>query len=124
MAEPVRLGGCYTARTGVRAGPSSPSDTGNPVRSHPPAPCSPATCALAHDMTELSSRPALVLLVEDDRDSRDMYAMGLDMLGLRVAVAGTAAEALRACSSERPDIVVTDLTLPDMDGLKLVEMLG
>ena len=46
------------------------------------------------------------------------------MLGLRVTVAGTAAEALRACSSERPDIVVTDLTLPDMDGLALAQALG
>jgi CheY-like chemotaxis protein len=83
----------------------------------------PGRVCLVQDMTE-SSRPALVLLVEDDRDSREMYAMGLDLLGLRVTLAGTAAEALRACSSERPDIVVTDLSLPDMDGLALVETLG
>jgi DNA-binding response OmpR family regulator len=73
-------------------------------------------------MTDTGARP-LVLLVEDDRDSRDMYAMGLDMFGLRVAVADTAGEALRAFARERPDIVVTDLTLPDMDGLALCEAL-
>ena len=85
---------------------------------------SPATCAQLTDMTEPSGRPTLVLLVEDDRDSREMYAMGLDLFGLRVAVAGTAADALRACASERPDIVVTDLSLPDMDGLALAQALG
>jgi CheY-like chemotaxis protein len=66
----------------------------------------------------------LVLLVEDDRDSREMYVMGLDMFGLRVAAAGSGAEALRHAARECPDIVVTDLTLPDMDGFALCEALG
>lgn len=61
----------------------------------------------------------LVLLVEDDRDSREMYALGLELQGCRVTHAATAADALRACASIRPDVVVADLTLPDMDGLLL-----
>jgi CheY-like chemotaxis protein len=65
-----------------------------------------------------------VLLVEDDRDSREMYALGLDLCGLRVTLAEAAGEALRHCARERPDVVVTDLTLPDMDGLALCEALA
>jgi CheY-like chemotaxis protein len=74
-------------------------------------------------MTDAARARPLVLLVEDDRDSRDMYAMGLDLFGMRVAAAGTAAEALECVANEPPDIVVTDLTLPDMDGLTLCEAL-
>jgi len=75
-------------------------------------------------MTDVPSGRSLVLLVEDDRDSREMYALGLDMFGLRTVVAGTAAEAMHACTHERPDLIVTDLTLPDMDGIALCTALG
>jgi two-component system CheB/CheR fusion protein len=74
-------------------------------------------------MTQPCDEPPLVLLVEDDRDSREMYALGLDLLGLRVVQAATAADALRTCVAKRPQVVVTDLTLPDMDGLALCEVL-
>lgn len=76
-------------------------------------------------MTEDAARlRPFVLLVEDDRDSREMYAMGLDLLGLRVATAATGSDALLEAAREPPDIVVTDLTLPDMDGLELCGALG
>jgi twitching motility two-component system response regulator PilH len=75
-------------------------------------------------MTDVQSGRSLVLLIEDDRDSREMYALALDMFGLRTVVAGTAAEAMRACTHDRPDLIVTDLTLPDMDGITLCTALG
>ena len=61
----------------------------------------------------------LVLLVEDDRDTREMYAVALDLSGFRVAQAGTAADARSASRASRPDVVVSDLTLPDGDGCEL-----
>jgi len=75
-------------------------------------------------MTDDPAGRPLILLVEDDRDSREMYAIGLDLFGFRVELAATAAEALHLCALERPDLVVTDLTLPDMDGAALCEALG
>ncbi len=75
-------------------------------------------------MTDDLRRRPFVLLVEDDRDSREMYAMGLELCGLRVALAATAAEALRLSVAEPPDIVVSDLTLPDMDGIALAGALA
>lgn len=39
----------------------------------------------------------------------------------RILEAGTASEALRVLSLQRPDIIVTDLSLPDMDGFELIQ---
>jgi CheY-like chemotaxis protein len=61
----------------------------------------------------------LVLLVEDDRDSREMYALALTIAGFRTAEAATVAEARAAAVELRPDVLVTDLTLPDGDGRQL-----
>jgi two-component system cell cycle response regulator DivK len=68
-------------------------------------------------------RPARVLLVEDHRDPREMYAMYLDFEGMTVSGAERGAEALQMVSSERPDLVVTDLHLPDMSGLDLTRQI-
>jgi CheY-like chemotaxis protein len=61
----------------------------------------------------------LVLLVEDDRDSREMYALALAMAGFETAEASTVVEARAAAVELRPDVLVTDLTLPDGDGRQL-----
>lgn len=61
----------------------------------------------------------LVLLVEDDAESRDGYAEFLERGGFRVAQAGTAEDALEQLSSVVPDVVVTDIALPGRDGFSL-----
>jgi len=61
----------------------------------------------------------LILLVEDDRDTREMYVVALGMLGFRVLEAGSAAAARTAARATQPDIVVSDLMLPDADGCDL-----
>jgi len=70
-------------------------------------------------MNRLPDVSRLVLLVEDDVDTREMYAVALGMVGFRTSEAGTAAEGLAAARALRPDVVVTDLTLPDADGCDL-----
>jgi two-component system KDP operon response regulator KdpE len=61
-----------------------------------------------------------VLLVEDDRPLRRLLRTGLAPHGYRVIEAGSGAEALAACALEKPDLVLLDLGLPDMDGLQLI----
>ena len=70
--------------------------------------------------TSQPSTPSTVLLVEDHVDSRHMYAEFLRML-FTVIEAGDGASALEAMRTTRPDVVVTDLALPGMDGFELVE---
>lgn len=64
-------------------------------------------------------RSPLVLLVEDDRDTREMYSEFLSYAGLRVEATSSASRALERARDERPDVVVTDIAMPGMDGLEL-----
>ncbi len=66
----------------------------------------------------LNDRP-LVLLVEDDRDTREMYTEYLTYSGLRVTEASTGRRALERAREQTPDVVVTDIAMPEMDGLEL-----
>ena len=61
----------------------------------------------------------LVLLAEDDHDSREMYVFALELAGFRTAQAGTGAEALARAAELAPDVIVTDLNLPGVDGYQL-----
>lgn len=61
-----------------------------------------------------------VLLVEDHVDSRNMYAEFL-RLQFDVLEAGDGMGALETMQAARPDVVVTDLALPRMDGYELME---
>jgi two-component system, OmpR family, KDP operon response regulator KdpE len=66
---------------------------------------------------------AQVLLVEDDVKIRGMLARGLAEHGHAVASAVTAMAGLQQTLRERPDLVVLDLGLPDLDGAELLRML-
>jgi two-component system, OmpR family, KDP operon response regulator KdpE len=64
-----------------------------------------------------------ILVVEDEEQMRRFLRVTLTMGGYRVAEATTAAEALAIASGRRPDLVILDLGLPDMDGLQVVTSL-
>ncbi|MFC4529556.1 response regulator transcription factor [Sphaerisporangium dianthi] len=66
---------------------------------------------------------ANVLLVEDDATIRTALMRGLRDRGHAVSSAPTALEGLRLAVSERPDLVVLDLGLPDLDGIEMLRML-
>jgi DNA-binding response OmpR family regulator len=57
-----------------------------------------------------------VLVVEDERDIREVLRRYLERAGLSVLTTGTGAEAIRLLTSAPPDLVVLDLGLPDVDG--------
>jgi chemosensory pili system protein ChpA (sensor histidine kinase/response regulator) len=62
----------------------------------------------------------LVLLVEDDVDLADVTQALLQQEGLRVAVAHDGLEALELIDKLHPQVVVTDLIMPVLDGLELI----
>ena len=66
------------------------------------------------------AQPA-ILLVEDDRDIRDMLATLLDMAGFSVTACGTAESGLNALREGDFDLILTDYSLPRQSGLWLVE---
>ncbi len=66
---------------------------------------------------------AVVLLVEDDPETRRSIARDLAAHGYRVEEAATGSAALRAWEGHRPDLVLLDLGLPDLDGTTVVRRL-
>jgi two-component system KDP operon response regulator KdpE len=63
------------------------------------------------------NRPAHILLVDDELSIQRAMAPLLRSRGYAVTTAGTGREALDAFSRDRPDLVILDLGLPDMNGL-------
>lgn len=68
-------------------------------------------------------RALVVLLVEDDRDGRRLYAEWLEQAGFKVEQAHNGLQALERALELIPDIVVTDLNIPGIDGYELTRRL-
>src|SRR5919202_3907932 len=61
------------------------------------------------------------LVVEDEKRISDFLSRGLESAGYAVDVAGDGATALEMLHATDYDLVILDLMLPDMDGLKVLE---
>ena len=70
-------------------------------------------------MPPTNKRP-LVLAVDDSEDLRDFYEMTLASAGYSVVLASDGQQALDLARELRPDIIVTDVSMPVMDGLELL----
>ena len=64
-----------------------------------------------------------VLLVEDDREGRRLFANWLSQAGFRVLEAHNGFQALERALELQPDVVVTDLNIPGIDGFELTRRL-
>src|SRR5204862_3962364 len=64
-----------------------------------------------------------VLLVEDDEDTREVLTLGLELQGAQVRAVGSAQAALRAVEEFAPHVILSDIGLPDEDGLTLIRKL-
>ncbi|MCB1856615.1 MAG: sigma-54-dependent Fis family transcriptional regulator [Halieaceae bacterium] len=62
-----------------------------------------------------------VLIVDDEPDIRELLDITLSRMGLATHTAATLAEAREAVSRELPDLCLTDMRLPDGNGISLVE---
>ena len=67
----------------------------------------------------MATRVQTVLVVEDETSIASFVALYLKNAGYRVQTAGTGQEALDALSHDRPDLVILDLMLPDIDGIEV-----
>ena len=67
--------------------------------------------------------PPMIMVVEDDVDSRLMMKTLLGMKGYRVVEAGDGQEAIEVAERERPGMVIMDLQLPRLGGFALARHL-
>jgi CheY-like chemotaxis protein len=73
-------------------------------------------------MVTPASRPC-VLVVDDDPAIRLLCSVNLEAAGLTVREAADGRQALARARSERPDLVLTDVRMPELDGFQLAEAL-
>jgi two-component system cell cycle response regulator DivK len=57
-----------------------------------------------------------ILLVEDNEMNRDMLSRRLSRRGFEVAIATDGLAGVRMSRSERPDLILMDMSLPELDG--------
>ncbi|GHO71606.1 DNA-binding response regulator [Ktedonobacter sp. SOSP1-52] len=67
----------------------------------------------------MTERGARILLVDDDREIIRAIQRSLVALGYVVFTAGSGQEALHMVNNDRPDLIILDLGLPDMNGLEV-----
>jgi two-component system OmpR family response regulator len=70
------------------------------------------------------SRSHRILVVDDEPNIVDVIAMALRFHGFEIESAGTGAGAIAAVGSFKPDLIVLDVMLPDMDGFDVARRLG
>jgi CheY-like chemotaxis protein len=63
-----------------------------------------------------------VLVVDDEPDTRDSIQILLTSVHAEVVVAGSAFEALGVLKTARPDLILSDITMPGGDGYQLMRM--
>ncbi|MDB5327052.1 MAG: histidine kinase [Phycisphaerales bacterium] len=61
-----------------------------------------------------------IVLVDDDDDAREVLTAVLIRHGLRVSAAASAAEAMQLCLARRPDLIISDISMPDEDGYSFI----
>lgn len=64
-----------------------------------------------------------VLVVDDEADLRELYAVNLREAGHEVLTAANGAEGLGLLQRERPDVILVDLMMPVMDGYEFLQHL-
>ena len=63
----------------------------------------------------------LLLLIDDEADIRDVTGLALRDAGYQVISAADGPSGLELCEGRRPQLVITDIRMPGMDGLKVLE---
>ena len=66
-----------------------------------------------------SLTPKKILIVEDEADIAQLVKLYLEKDGFRPTIAKTGVEGLKLVKADRPDMVILDLMLPEMDGLEI-----
>ncbi|MGW4795228.1 response regulator transcription factor [Nonomuraea sp. NPDC004297] len=73
----------------------------------------------------MDSAPRLpvVLVVDDEPNIRELLLDALELNGFQVRTAASGTQALRSVGRERPDIILLDVMLPDLDGFAVAQRL-
>ena len=73
---------------------------------------------------KVGSRQTRILVVDDEAANRDWLKNVLEPAGFKVILANGGKEGIELARSRKPDLVMLDLMMPDVDGFDVVEALG
>lgn len=79
---------------------------------------------MKRDERRFGTRAGRVLVVDDEPDIRELLELTLARMGLEVDATGSIAEAKERLRGAKFDLCLTDMRLPDGDGLELVQHIG
>jgi two-component system KDP operon response regulator KdpE len=71
----------------------------------------------------MSASAATILVIEDEAPIRRFLRASLGSHGYRLVEAGSGVDGMRLAATARPDLIILDLGLPDIDGLEVVRRL-
>jgi len=115
-SEGVGKGSTFTVRLPLAA--SQPSEGAHP-REHPRA----TQVVLGADFKVVDLSGVKVLVVDDQPDARELVARILSECGAQVFIADDAQTALALVESEHPDVLVSDIGMPEVDGYELLRLI-
>jgi DNA-binding response OmpR family regulator len=70
-------------------------------------------------MEQRPNEPGKVIIVDDDRDTREMLTLALELEGLEVAQAANGLRLISILHVDRPDVIVLDVMMSWIDGFEL-----
>ena len=73
--------------------------------------------------TQENPQATMILIVDDQRDNRDMLEAMLQQEGYRTAQAASGMEAMDLIAYEAPQLILLDVSMPDMDGYAVASLL-
>ncbi|MEA2736678.1 MAG: hypothetical protein QOE14_3129, partial [Humisphaera sp.] len=131
----VTLPGLATATISAISGDAPPADASPSVDIAPALPDEPAAAAAAFAepapivpaASDRGSRTAdltglRIIVVDDEPDAREVIARILSRAGAQATAAGSVRDALTLITSERPDLIVSDIAMPNEDGYDLIRI--
>ncbi|MEH1840051.1 MAG: response regulator [Nostoc sp.] len=71
----------------------------------------------------MQESPKKILVIEDDNVTRNLYLMGLEAKGFDTIGADTGLAGIQQAQEHIPDLVICDITMPDMDGYSVLTTL-
>jgi len=78
---------------------------------------------LVSSVNRILQGPGKVLVVDDDRDTRDLLQTALEQRGFSVILTSSGKRALTLARQEHPNLILLDLKLPGMDGYEVLQRL-
>jgi CheY-like chemotaxis protein len=71
----------------------------------------------------MTSIPKTVLIVEDEEDAAELFAEMMRVSGFRVLKTSNSAPAIAMMASEKPDVIILDIMMPEISGLDILRQM-